>query len=427
MAVGSGRRGNYSLMFGVTLVAVIGFSALAVDITWVSMSQAEGQAVADAASLAGLIEYRMSDDEDSAEDRIAQILDRNTVANGNASIVQVDFGTWDGASFGAPDGDYSNAVSVDIQRAGAPYLLGRILGHEQFDVNSSAVAATDPLCVSVVVDTTMSFGASDFDNARAAALVIYDTFDNFGEEVTLSLVQFQGQYAWDTSPPRTMDDHVAQNARANEWATLSLSSYAGRQHAGFNKWNCHRVLDDYYYPYSGYSWGWWTNNIWNDYDADIVGSVGFPVGGCHPDAWRRYTDEGGTDQSVGMERSATHLEACDDDLAYKAMVVLTDGRPEGTAISGIRPAQSYNESRWNYIAAGETRSRDTVISRAHTIAENAFSNDEVNVWVVSVVMDVSDVSTVPRGDGYFVYTADSNELVPIFTDIAESLATRVVD
>ena len=54
----SERRGNYSMLMGLLVWIVIGFSAFSVDIALITMAELQAQATADAASHAALVAFR---------------------------------------------------------------------------------------------------------------------------------------------------------------------------------------------------------------------------------------------------------------------------------------------------------------------------------------------------------------------------------
>ena len=52
------RGGNYAVLFGVSMIGVLGFAALAVDMSWLLLADNQAQNAADAAAHAGLIVLR---------------------------------------------------------------------------------------------------------------------------------------------------------------------------------------------------------------------------------------------------------------------------------------------------------------------------------------------------------------------------------
>jgi hypothetical protein len=152
------RRGSYSIVLGTLLPISLGFAALAVDISWIQLSQSQAQDVADAAAHAALIELRKTGSAFSAEVAAQDIIDRNVIGDGPGALGRIEFGNWDRRT---DDFDTTaprpNAVRVVAGRYDEdPVMLNfsRIWNKDSQTVNADAIAATRSLHVVVVFDIT---------------------------------------------------------------------------------------------------------------------------------------------------------------------------------------------------------------------------------------------------------------------------------
>ncbi len=92
------RSGNYAILTALVLVALLGFAALAIDLSYIRLTRLQAQNAADAGAHAALLELRQTQDQDAARARADQIVSLNVVAGEPAAIepgVDVVFGGWD--------------------------------------------------------------------------------------------------------------------------------------------------------------------------------------------------------------------------------------------------------------------------------------------------------------------------------------------
>lgn len=183
------RRGNYSLLMGVLSFLVIGFGALAVDISLITMAELQCQATADAASHAALIVYRENADYvnpaiGQPEGTIAAnwVLQRNKVAMGYATMDSgyPEYGLWDfavapyGAFDNTPDADDAiNAVRVRISRTGAnavDMLLAPALGYNTHNVTATSITSQQDRAIMLVTDLSCSMMSFAGDQNSAIEL-----------------------------------------------------------------------------------------------------------------------------------------------------------------------------------------------------------------------------------------------------------------
>ncbi|MEQ1565112.1 MAG: pilus assembly protein TadG-related protein, partial [Myxococcota bacterium] len=186
------RRGNYSILFALTLVLVMGFGALSVDVSLMTMARLQAQAAADSASHAGLVTYLQAADVPTGETAGAVaaqwVVDHANVGLGTPTLKAApEFGAWDFAAptpaFGAvAPGDTPNAVRVTVQRTGGnsvPLMLAPFLGVADFEVEATSVAAQELRALMVVQDMSCSmmpsqYGGSAIHQSRLAVEFFLD-------------------------------------------------------------------------------------------------------------------------------------------------------------------------------------------------------------------------------------------------------------
>jgi hypothetical protein len=175
------RRGNYSMLMGVMSLVVIGFGAMAVDVSLITMAELQVQATADAAAHAALIVFRENSDPSNSNIGQAEgngaagwILAHNKVAMGHATMDAgyPRYGQWDylvppSGPFQPPGAfmlasganDAINAVQVSVSRTGpnaVDMLLAPALGYNKRDVTATSVAAQQNRAIMLIQDMSGS-------------------------------------------------------------------------------------------------------------------------------------------------------------------------------------------------------------------------------------------------------------------------------
>jgi hypothetical protein len=403
------RRGNYALLLALSMFVLLGFGALAIDFGYMLMSRSQAQDVADAASQAALIVLRQSGDQDLAEEAAEQITAANRVAGESADLVEVEFGGWDDTldvPHFNPAENIPNAVRVRVSREDdnrVPFLLSRIWGYEDFKVDASAISATRSVQVVIVLDITGSWGEWRFTSAREAVLLALDMFSASAalpDEV--GLVIFNGRYGWEYTPLTKIRLGTNTEDVRDTWELLNMAS-----RAGYNP-----------NPYDG-------SDCWYLYNRRDF--VTFP-GGCYPAMPREYGFEAGTDHSSGVEMADVMFRESGADARYRAMIVVTDGRPNGThPWAGYeRMVDGHVETRWreyrNYAGRSTSGVRTATINATSTLWDQL----NVHTWAVSLVADDPMMSSMVQGDGYYVRTNDPDELSVLLAQIISELPLAVV-
>jgi hypothetical protein len=411
------RRGAYAIIFAFSLVIILGFGALAVDVAYVRLAQMQTQDIADAASQAALYRLRRTGDLDDARNAAQLIVENNYVAGQSPTVEDVTFGVWDHIAtpptFTATE-DAPNAVRVTVARTGdnsVSLFLARLFGIDEADISRQATSATRALHVIVAMDVTGSWSQVNFRNARLASLAFLDVLESaYGEWDMLGMTIFSGRYAWEYTPMTYIEDEVATGAARAEWNQLRVASKGGTGKAYPTE--CALNTDS---PAGQNS----ARNKW---------AAPYAVGGCYPEMPREYTDEPGTDHTTSLIQARTMFEEQTDPTAFRALVMLTDGIPNGlSATHGqFRINLGYNEPRWRQYTGVRPHTTAQVKTQSNTLTQQLYDDLSVNTWVVSFVQHDAFMSTMPKGIGYYVNTSNSAALIPIFEDIANSLPMAIV-
>src|SRR5690606_2677551 len=208
--------------------------ALAVDVSYMRLTQSQAQDVADAASQAAAVILRRTDDPDQAEDISIKVVQLNQVGGGTAQIEGFTYGTW-GEAEGVrgefvANTEEPNAVRVTVGRQGTtavPLLLAPVLGYQDFAVLASATSASRNIHVLLVMDITNSWNPRNFEYARAAAVQFYDTMAaSAGPYDKIGMSVFTGRYGWEFTPLTRMHDATDAGVRA-QWADMKTASKSG--------------------------------------------------------------------------------------------------------------------------------------------------------------------------------------------------------
>lgn len=126
------ERGAALLIASVSLTAVLGMMALAVDLSMVYAARGEAQRAADAAALAGASAFvdAASSVESEARRRAADTARRNTIQGEPVRAREIQVTVEDQAS----------VVRVRVERTALPTMFARVLGVERVAVSATAAA-----------------------------------------------------------------------------------------------------------------------------------------------------------------------------------------------------------------------------------------------------------------------------------------------
>ena len=401
-------------MLAVALVVVLGFGALAIDTAYMLMAHSQAQDLADATSQAALIVLRQTGDQTLAEEAATQVMTANRIAGESPASVEVSFGTWDDTA-SVPtfvdDTVNPNAVRTTLGREDAdavPFLLARMWGMDTFDAMASATSATRSLQVIIVLDITGSWGEADFGDAREAVLVALDMLSESASDIdSLGMTIFTNRYGWEYTPLVNIANGPTAAAVRADWEVLNIASKGGTDSDHFDGRDCRLK---------------WPVAQRNDFTS--------PTGGCYPDMPREYTDEPGTDHSTGIILAQQMFEEASSTGANdRAMIVVTDGRPNGLggASGTIRAAEPYTEARWREYEGPVPRTGNQIRAASIDATSELWEDLRVHTWVVSLVSHDWMMPAMVQGDGYYTLTSDSNELAAILAQIVSEMPLAIVE
>lgn len=315
------RRGGYAVMLAVSLLVMIAFAALAIDISWLRFSQFQAQNAADAGAHAALVELRSSFNTDQARAMADSLIRANAVAGEPAAAdpaVDIRFGIWDFAVGKTdPESAFSidavpyNAVSVTVRRekdgpgAGpVRFFLGPLINKDYGSANAaaSAVGALRPRDIVVVMDVTGSMSRmanatqTKMEAAQEAAVALLDeleTLQIFGDRV--GMVTFvAGAEQW--TPLTDINDPFSFAAMRTQWD--SDLTWCNRDYLDPSHWAYHDAPQMM--------------------DCSTV-DVGEPS--VHP-------NDSGTKQASGMNLALDILDAEGNEDAVKTIILVSDGLPQ---------------------------------------------------------------------------------------------------
>lgn len=433
------RHGSVSPLFAFMLIGMLGMGALAIDLSLARLARAELQQVADAASQAAVIALRREGDSTIADTVAREVVAANLVVGQVPTVVDIEFGAWDGTTF-IEGGVWPNAARTRVGLVGdnaLDYHLGRLLGVNEIELTATAVSATRRLQVALVMDITASWDKDDFYKARSAAVGFLDVLhQNHTAWDQIGMALFMNRYGWEFTPFTYVDDSANNSSLVRDkWSVMNIGSLAGDYQAAWETNSSKHIACRVYAtnnsgnsnPFSG-----WCNSGSSCYNSSKRNNftASTPTGGCFPSMPRYYSDEGGTDHTTGLEMARLMFDDAYDPVAYRAIVVLTDGEPvgyTGTGSTGARATAGYSESRFREYKRSSSHTTSQIQTDTPLLAQEMYTEDGIHIWFVSFRDYGSFMEDSAQGDGYFVRTNNSNELINIFEEIARSLPVAIVE
>lgn len=158
------EKGFVSVYMALATVVFLGMAALAVDVGYMYMAKRQLQVASDAAALAGVRELA-ADDEAGARVKAAQIATSNKLIGEQIQIdsnSDIAIGHWDGENFATNSPYAKNAVKVELKKTDATpqgpldLLFGPILGEDNVNVTTQAIAVLAAVDMIMVLDTSSS-------------------------------------------------------------------------------------------------------------------------------------------------------------------------------------------------------------------------------------------------------------------------------
>jgi hypothetical protein len=306
----SNRRGNYSIMMGFSVLGILGFGALGVDISYIAMANTQAQAVSDAASHAALVTYRSSTAPNHAGKVAAATTAANWIVNdnqvginGTGTLAALQFG-----QFNSNSGNFANnttpvnAVRAQVERKttnAMDLLIAPFMGFNEADIEQMGTTVANPREIVLVIDRSCSMGGTgEVGTGNAIQTFAQYMLNNKLPLDTIGAVEFQGNIP---STPHASIWRPMQLVEGNE-ASIAAN---------------------------------WTSSLWQSYCCN-----------------------GNTDQAPGVQIARNMLNATGNDLAFKAIIVISDGNPCCGSDTGPRRTNFLNQT------------------------SAAYSTDDIHVWTV---------------------------------------------
>jgi hypothetical protein len=364
-----------------SIVVILLFAALAIDISYMRTAQFELHNAADAAAHAALVELRRSEDTTQARQLAKDVAAMNTVGGKAVELAdsQIQFGAWDydGQSFTA-SGAYTNAVKVTIDRnEDAPQgafglLMGPVLGHKDAALSASATGAFRYRDVLISQDITTSFW-NEMDDAVAADLAFIDQM-------------YSQKFPNDRLGLRTFTGYYESSFTALQYLTKNYTAIRAKWY-GDGKSNLDKTktsgLTNCYVTTTAYK---------NKKNYNLPGK------------WMLPTACGYTNPGLGILNATTELVANNKAGNIKVIVLVSDGAPSGPWKSGV-----YGVQMADYAASKGVSIYTVSFNEENDAAQKKY------------------LASLKRGYGKAYDTPDSSQLKEILEDIAKSLPVALVE
>lgn len=442
----SKRAGNYTVLMLLLLGVLLGFSALAVDVSLMRLAKTQAQDVADAAAHAAALELRQTGDTTRAYDAANEVIATNTMVGSAPELLGMEFGTWDEISEIFYTSDMPNSVRLQVGRMESNpvnLMMGPMFGWDSVTVQAQSTAATKSLQIVLVVDVSAVWSQQDFAQVRTGLLDFYDALEaDHGDQDRIGLVLFSHRFGWEFTPMTLVND--AANNRAlvrDKWAALNIASYAGDYQAN---WETGAFLSTKFTPCKVYGNLNTFGGIGGDpkahwyaaaspalyYQPALLNNftvVGH-IGGCFPNMPRQYSDEAGVDHTTGILMAQTMFLENSDPSVYKAMVLVTAGRPVAySASGGVRQTTSFVDTRFrNYKRIG-AHTAAQMESEIPLLTQQLYQSLGVNTWFLSYLNTRPFMSSSAKGDGWYNLASTRTDIVPMMEEIAKALPVAVME
>jgi hypothetical protein len=143
---------------------------------------------------------------------------------------------------------------------------------------------------------------------------------------------------------------------------------------------------------------------------------------------RQYSDETGVDHTTGILMAQTMFLENSDPSVYKAMVLVTAGRPVAYGASGgVRQATSFVDTRFrNYKRIG-AHTAAQMESEIPVLTQQLYQSLGVNTWFLTYLNTRSFMTSSPKGDGWYNLASTRTDIVPMMEEIAKALPVAVME
>ncbi|MCB9686117.1 MAG: hypothetical protein H6735_13840 [Alphaproteobacteria bacterium] len=412
----SERRGNYAMMTGVLMTAIIGFSAFSVDISLITLAELQAQATADAASHAALVAFRINNDTGEGDTAAQWMVNYNKVATAYATIDPgyPQYGTWDytTATFtpGLGAGGFANAAEVAVSREGANTLelmLAPILGVYTHDVHADSITAQQDRAIMMVIDQSCSMQASGNTSAvalnRIGAMTFLDYFVDHPQDGDLLGMSVFAKFALleptlanpnGTQGPST----TAPTVNQRPWMPLveveTNTALLRTRFAGICRTNRTSDFIGGLQTLSG-----------TQCRVDLVSGL---ASGAGTWVYKHRSNEisSNTNPYPALYQAVNELyyrSDAPDNRYFKGIVFMTDG------VANV-PDQA------------------TAESNAISVANDAWAHD-ISIWTIlyhNGSFNDTFMRNMVRGSGYFASSPDAADLPVLYEQVAKSIPTALV-
>ncbi len=416
------RRGNYAMLSGFAMTAIVGFGALSIDISLITLAELQAQAAADAASHAALIGFRQNLDTSDGDAAAQWIVEHNKVAMGTATIAPgyPRYGQWNyNTQVFTPDlvNGNANAAEVRLLREddnAVELLLAPILGVTEHEVRAESITSTQLRAIMLAVDMSCSMMGSAssvraVDYNRLGALTFLDYFVEHPQEGDMIGMSMFAQFANRTpTGPYPYGQKVSSDFPAvttdRPWAPLALveDDEAVLRPRFMGICNTDAGTPDSRYPTNAQC------RVGGAPNYNLVYAGGTVV--ARP---RQDTNGGlaGTGNGIGrstnpepaVRQAVNELVDKTDGRYFRGIVFMSDGVPN-------------------------VPDEDTAKADALAAADLAWEND-ISIWSMlyhNGTFDDAFMQDMVRGSGYFLSSPDAADLPAMYEQVAKSIPTALV-
>ena len=369
------QDGAVAAIVAVSLVVILGFAGLAIDMSYAYSTRNMLQITASAAALAAAPELP---DQSQARAKALEYVEKNMPFANHGKVLDnsdVKFGYWnpDAETFSRGVTPY-NAVEVITKRAEVngnelDLALAPILGLGFLNIETSAVAyskAPTAWDVALVQDVTSSF-TMEIDDARTADQALLDCVSNNFINSKMGLTAFTG-----TSHIMTPMLPVGLPANGTNYVLMS------------------------------------------DAITNLNSCKGSPSDPPMPPC-------SGTHVGIGIESAIEQLGSYvpPPGIIGQAIVIVSDGKPQAVPWG----QEFYSESDYYYVCGGDCSSNE--LAEMANLAANEAASKGYDVYAVFYDEDNDDVAAeffegLVRGTGQFKRTPNSDELEELMFDLCRN-------
>lgn len=397
------RRGSYAIIFALSMLTILAFAALAIDISYIRLSALQAQNAADAAAHAALVSYRSLLDEGDATSIAKELVARNVVAGRSVTLdpaTDIAWGGWDFAETQPqfdPSAAYVNAVQVHIDRSdgtldgAVDLLVSPIFGRNRANVGATAVGALRFRQVMLALDISPSM----MDAPPA------DPNEAKWSEAQQAVIGFLDHMYRGGSP--FPGDQLGLSVFVGDAVTFTRLDYVDQMYpSASSKWLNELNWCNQDYP----PWPWVSGGTYYNPAPAMIDC-------SYPDDPNVDFRDSGTNHGAGIAESRQEILTSGnaDEHAVKVIVLISDGRVQcrqGAPASCVANRSVYGE-----------------------IQADGADGDNISIFTVSInptgeVSQSMYLESLVRGFGTFYETLDETDVPGILQAIASQIPISLV-